>query len=163
VVKLPDGSFSAAVHRCSGEEEYAKVASDMFRRSPLLIAQEYLPTDYDWRITVLGGRVLFAARYHMARGHWQIRTEDAAGRERFGKVEAVARAEAPAEVVALAIRASSLIGEGLYGVDIKETPAGPVVIEINDNPNLEHGIEDATEKTQVWSHLTEWFVKRLNA
>jgi hypothetical protein len=133
----------------------------MFRRSPLLIAQEYLPTDYDWRITVLGGRVLFAARYHMARGHWQIRTEDAAGRERFGKVEAVARAEAPADVVALAVRASSLIGEGLYGVDIKETPAGPVVIEINDNPNLDVGYDDAADGARIYEDLVEYFLHRI--
>lgn len=161
VVKLPDGSFSAAVHRCSGEEEYGKVASEMFRRSPLLIAQEYLPTEYDWRITVLGGRVLFAARYHMARGHWQIRTEDAAGRERFGKVEAVARAEAPGEVVGLALRAASLIGEGLYGVDIKETPAGPVVIEINDNPNLDVGYDDAADGARIYEDLVEYFLHRI--
>ena len=129
MVKLPDGSFSAAVHKCAGEEEYQRVTSEMFRRSPLLIAQEFLPTEYDWRVTVLGGRILFAARYHMARGHWQIRSEDAAGRERFGKVEAVSRASAPPEVVALALRATALIGDGLYGVDIKEAPNGPVVIE----------------------------------
>ena len=49
-----------------------------------------------------------------------------------------------------------------YGVDIKSGPDGPIVIEINDNPNLEHGVEDEADK-QVWNHLTEWFVKRLNA
>jgi glutathione synthase/RimK-type ligase-like ATP-grasp enzyme len=38
-----------------------------------------------------------------------------------------------------------------------------VVIEINDIPNLDHGFEDSTEKTQIWSHLSEWYVKRLNA
>jgi glutathione synthase/RimK-type ligase-like ATP-grasp enzyme/gamma-glutamyl:cysteine ligase YbdK (ATP-grasp superfamily) len=161
VVKLPDGSFSAAVHKCAGREEYERVTSEMFRRSPLLIAQEFLPTDYDWRITVLGGRVLFSARYHMARGHWQIRSEDSAGRERYGKVEAVRRADAPVDVVSLALRAAALIGDGLYGVDIKETAAGPVVIEINDNPNLDVGYDDAADGARIYEDLLDFFLRRV--
>jgi len=37
-----------------------------------------------------------------------------------------------------------------------------VVIEVNDNPNLEHGIEDAAEKDEVWIKLTRWFTDRLD-
>jgi glutathione synthase/RimK-type ligase-like ATP-grasp enzyme len=37
-----------------------------------------------------------------------------------------------------------------------------MVIEINDNPNLEHGVEDEADRN-VWAHLTEWFVRRLSA
>jgi glutathione synthase/RimK-type ligase-like ATP-grasp enzyme len=61
------------------------------------------------------------------------------------------------------VRAANLIGDGFYGVDIKTGPDGHVVIEINDNPNLDHGVEDDSDKAAVWSRLTEWFVKRLNA
>jgi len=46
-------------------------------------------------------------------------------------------------------------------VDIKETPDGIFVVEVNDNPNIEHGIEDAAEKDQVWVELTRWFIDRL--
>jgi glutathione synthase/RimK-type ligase-like ATP-grasp enzyme/gamma-glutamyl:cysteine ligase YbdK (ATP-grasp superfamily) len=161
VVKLPDGSFSAAVHKCADRAEYERVTAEMFRRSPLLIAQEFLPTEYDWRITVLEGKVLFAARYHMARGHWQIRSEDPSGRERYGKVEAVAREAAPAAVAALALRAAALIGSGLYGVDIKEAPGGPVVIEINDNPNLDVGYDDVADGARIYEDLLDYFVRRI--
>jgi glutathione synthase/RimK-type ligase-like ATP-grasp enzyme len=160
VVKLPDGSFSAAVHKCDTREDFVGVTAEMFRRSPLLIAQEFLPTEYDWRITVLGGRVLFAARYFMARGHWQIRSAHA-GSERYGRVEAVPRASAPAGVVELALRAASLIGNGLYGVDIKETPAGPAIIEINDNPNLDVGYDDAADGNLVYEDLVSYFLERI--
>jgi glutathione synthase/RimK-type ligase-like ATP-grasp enzyme len=37
-----------------------------------------------------------------------------------------------------------------------------MVIEVNDNPNLDHGVEDEADR-QVWNRLTEWFVKRLSA
>ncbi|HEU0077971.1 MAG TPA: glutamate-cysteine ligase family protein, partial [Longimicrobiaceae bacterium] len=160
VIKLPDGSFSAAVHKVTSPEEYRERAAEMFRRSPLIIAQEYLPTDFDWRVTVLDGQLLFAARYFMARGHWQIRTEEK-GTERYGRVEAVAREQAPKAVVELALRAAGLIGRGLYGVDIKETPAGPVVIEINDNPNLDVGYEDAADGAAVYEDVVRFFLRRV--
>ena len=85
------------------DRSWVEVAADNYaelaRRSPLLIAQEYLPTEFDWRVTVLDGKVLFAAKYHMARGHWQIRAESTAGKERYGRVEAVPRESAPRAVV----------------------------------------------------------------
>src|SRR5215204_1252512 len=129
-----DRDFSAAVHKADSRAEYERYRAEMLHCSPLLIAQEWLPTNFDWRIGVLDGKPLFAAKYHMARGHWQIRTVEM-GTERYGKVEAVKRNEAPAHIVALAVRAASLIGDGFYGVDIKDTSSGPVVIEINDNAN----------------------------
>ena len=160
VVKLPDGSFSAAVHKIASRDEFRRRTGEMFERSPLIIAQEFLPTEYDWRVTVLGRRLLFAARYHMARGHWQIRTE-VKGTERYGRVQAVPREQAPREVVELATRAASLIGDGLYGVDLKETPNGPVVIEINDNPNLDVGYEDAEDGNAIYEDVVRYFVERV--
>jgi glutathione synthase/RimK-type ligase-like ATP-grasp enzyme/gamma-glutamyl:cysteine ligase YbdK (ATP-grasp superfamily) len=161
VIKLPDGSFSNAVHKVSSRDEFRRYADDMFRRSPLIIAQEFLPTDYDWRITVLDGRLLFACRYHMARGHWQIRAESSAGKERYGRVEAVPRQAAPEAVVQAALRAARLIGDGLYGVDLKETAEGPVVIEVNDNPNLDVGYDDAADGAAIYEDLVEFFVRRI--
>jgi glutathione synthase/RimK-type ligase-like ATP-grasp enzyme len=71
--------------------------------------------------------------------------------------------EAPPAVVDIGLRAAQLIGDGLYGVDIKETADGIFVVEVNDNPNIDHGIEDAAEKDQVWVELTRWFIDRLEA
>ena len=36
-----------------------------------------------------------------------------------------------------------------------------VVIEVNDNPNLEHGVEDQADKDAVWDQVIRWFVRRL--
>jgi glutathione synthase/RimK-type ligase-like ATP-grasp enzyme len=83
------------------------------------------------------------------------------GRAIEGGHKTIAIAEAPQDVVDIGVRAANLIGDGLYGVDIKSGPDGPIVIEINDNPNLEHGIEDEADK-QAWNHLTDWFVNRLS-
>lgn len=162
VLKLPDGDFSAAVHKAKSREEYERYRKEMLRSSPLLIAQEWLPTEFDWRIGVLNGKLLFAARYYMAPGHWQIRAVEL-GTERYGRVDAVMRDEAPPHVVALALRAASLIGEGFYGVDIKDTPNGPVVIEVNDNANLDLGYEDAADGDAIYEDIINFFAERVEA
>jgi glutathione synthase/RimK-type ligase-like ATP-grasp enzyme len=162
VLKIPDGSFSRGVKKVETMEELRKVADAFLEDSDLCIAQKYVPTDFDWRVGVLDRRPLFVCQYKMARGHWQIMNHKPDGRSVEGGHRSLAIAEAPQDVVDIGLRAANLIGDGLYGVDIKSGPDGPIVMEINDNPNLEHGIEDEADK-QVWNHLTDWFVKRLNA
>ena len=63
----------------------------------------------------------------------------------------------------MALRAARAIGDGLYGVDVKEAGEAVVVIEVNDNPNLEHGVEDQVGKDEVWSRILQWFIKRIDA
>ena len=58
------------------------------------------------------------------------------------------------------MRAARPIGQGFYGVDLKQTDRGIVVMEVNDNPNLDHGVEDAVGKDEVWIKLLKWFIER---
>ena len=124
VLKRPDSSFSLGVVKAETASQLAARLDEFFETSELVVAQEYLPSGFDWRIGVLDGQPLFACRYHMAKGHWQIqKVVEHSGRRRYGKVETLAVRDAPARVVTLGVRAANLIGRGLYGVDIKETPA----------------------------------------
>jgi glutathione synthase/RimK-type ligase-like ATP-grasp enzyme/gamma-glutamyl:cysteine ligase YbdK (ATP-grasp superfamily) len=160
VVKVPDGSFSTGVHKITNEVDYRTRTAGLFAKSPLLVVQGWMPTPYDWRVTVLGGKILFVARYHMAEGHWQIRAEGRSG-ARFGRVEAIPRRTAPRDVTRLALKAAALIGDGLYGVDIKPGPDGPVVIEVNDNPNLDIGYDDAADGNAIYEDLIDHFRERI--
>ncbi|HEX2165245.1 MAG TPA: RimK family protein, partial [Thermoanaerobaculia bacterium] len=160
ILKVPDGTFSLAVKKAENEAELEALTRDMFKRSPLLIAQRFTPTEFDWRVGVLEGQVLWVARYHMAKRHWQIAKRSAGG-TRFGRVEAVPAADAPPEVLSLALAGAALIGDGLYGVDIKETADGPVLIEINDNPNLEAGYEDTAERDRPYEAILDAFQRRI--
>ena len=162
VIKIPDGSFSRGIKKAANMEELKAVVEAFLKDSDLCIAQKFVPTEFDWRVGVLDRRPLFVCQYKMARGHWQIMNHKPDGRSIEGGHKTIAIAEAPQDVVDIGVRAANLIGDGFYGVDIKSGPDGPIVIEINDNPNLEHGVEDEADK-QVWNHLTDWFVKRLNA
>ena len=47
-------------------------ADELFEETDLLLAQKFLPTEFDWRVGVLAGEPLFVCQYRMARGHWQI-------------------------------------------------------------------------------------------
>lgn len=161
IVKQPDGTFSAAVKRAENPEHLAALTRKMFKRSPLLTLQEFQPTEFDWRVGVLDGAVLYVCKYYMAKGHWQIIGESSTGRRRYGKVEAVAVKDAPQNVKSLALEAAALIGDGLYGVDIKETAAGPVLIEINDNPDLWVGEEDGKEGDRLYEQLVLSFLRRI--
>jgi glutathione synthase/RimK-type ligase-like ATP-grasp enzyme len=71
--------------------------------------------------------------------------------------------DAPAHVVKTALKAANLIGDGFYGVDVKETERGVMVIEVNDNPNLEAGVEDQVLKDVLYQRLVGEFVRRLDA
>ncbi|MBI1384134.1 MAG: RimK family alpha-L-glutamate ligase [Rhizobiales bacterium] len=163
VIKAPDSSFSRGVKKADNMAELEALTKLWFEDSDLLLAQKFIPTSFDWRIGVLGGELLFAAQYPMVRGHWQIVNNKADGTVTQGGCKAVPLADVPPEVLDAGIHAARLIGDGLYGVDLKETPDGVFIMEINDNPNIDHGYEDAEEKNAVWLSLTRWFVDRLQA
>ena len=163
VIKIPDGSFSRGVHKVNTAEELKRVVEHMFEDTDLVIAQKFMPTEFDWRIGILGGEPLFACQYMMAKGHWQILKHEPNGVAREGGFHTLPLDAVPPEVLATAIRATRPIGNGLYGVDLKQTRDGLYVIEVNDNPNIEHGVEDAAEKDEVWLRLLRWFINRLEA
>jgi len=161
IVKIPDGSFSRGIHKVSTVDEFKRITEELFEETDLLLAQKFLPTEFDWRVGVLAGQPLFVCQYRMARGHWQIVKHGADGSAREGGHRTFDIDQAPREVVDLAVRAARAVGDGLYGVDLKQTPNGIVVMEVNDNPNIEHGIEDAVGKDEVWIRILKWFIERL--
>ncbi len=163
VLKAPDGSFSAAVRRAEKPADLDRLLAEMLAKSPLLLAQPFSPTDFDWRIGVLEGRLLYACKYYMARGHWQIAQYNSKGGSRSGRVECVPIANVPARVREIALESSALIGNGFYGVDIKEYEDGPRLIEINDNPSIEYGYEDQIEGDRLYDAIIDAFVERIYA
>jgi glutathione synthase/RimK-type ligase-like ATP-grasp enzyme len=162
VVKIPDGSFSRGVHKVADKAALKALTDELFEDTDLLLAQRYMPPDFDWRVGVLDGEPLFVCQYQMAKGHWQIIKHEANG-VREGGFRTMAIADAPQRVIDVSLRAAKAIGNGLYGVDVKESGDALAVIEVNDNPNLDHGVEDQVGKDEVWTRILQWFVKRIEA
>ncbi|MFP4684086.1 MAG: RimK family protein [Ectothiorhodospira sp.] len=162
VLKIPDGSFSRGVFKAGDRAEMESIAARLFRESDLILAQEFVYTPFDWRIGILNKRPLYACQYLMSRHHWQIVNHAARGRLRQGGSHTLAVEAAPPAVVKTALRAANLIGDGLYGVDLKETPRGVMVIEVNDNPSIDAGVEDAVLQDGLYRAILEDFVRRLD-
>ncbi len=161
VLKIPDGSFSRGVIKVNNAEEYREQATKMLEGSFIILAQEFLPTDFDWRIGVLDGKPLFACKYAMARGHWQIYNHKSKGKTDSGGFETLELGDVPERIVRTAVRASLQMGRGLYGVDLKEIKGRPVVIEVNDNPNIDAGIEDRKGGDKVYDAVISVFRERI--
>jgi len=161
VLKKPDGAFSVGVVKVDTAEEASERVRALLEESELVVAQEFVPSAFDWRVGVLGGRLLYVCRYHMAKGHWQI-VRDAPNGPRYGRVQAVPPEEGPQAVLEVAVQAASLFGDGLYGVDVKEVDGRVLVMEVNDNPNLDAGYEDAILKDALYDEIARWFKVRLD-
>lgn len=162
VLKIPDGSFSRGVKKVENRAQLLNTAKQLFEHSRLILAQEYMYTPFDWRIGVLAGQPFFACRYYMSRSHWQIYHHKEGGKIAAGGWETFAVEQAPAQVVETAVRATALMGDGLYGVDLKETETGVHVIEVNDNPNIDSGVEDKILKGALYDRLIGEFITRID-
>ena len=164
VLKQPDSSFSLGVVKVETEQELLAKVNGLLDKSELIVAQEFLPTEFDWRVGILDRKPLFVAKYFMVPGHWQIiRHGDQQHDIVEGKTEALSVGEAPERVVKIALRAANLIGDGFYGVDIKQAGRRLYVIEINDNPNVDAGNEDSVLKDALYREVMGVFLKRIEA
>jgi glutathione synthase/RimK-type ligase-like ATP-grasp enzyme len=162
VLKLPDSGFGLDVVKIESEEGLRKEAERFFTKSELLIAQEWLPSEFDWRIGVFDGRPLFVAKYYMAPGHWQV-NKVVDGEEKMieGKTEALTIGETPEQVINTALRAANLVGRSLYGADLKQVEDRVYVIEVNVNPNIDAGNEDQVLGEALYREVLGVFARRV--
>jgi glutathione synthase/RimK-type ligase-like ATP-grasp enzyme len=160
VLKKPDSAFSLGVVKVESQAALNEQLERFLDESDLVVAQEFLPTTFDWRITVLDRRPLYACKYYMAENHWQIIKHNGNGKE-FGNFETLPVELAPRKAVRLALKAADLIGDGLYGVDIKQSGDRVYVIEVNDNPSIDAGIEDSILRDELYRRVMAVFLARI--
>lgn len=163
ILKIPDGSFSRGVFKVETPDELAQALKTLFAKSDIILAQEFVPSEFDWRIGVLGGEPLFACKYYMVKDHWQIYNHKIPGKKGEGDSATVPVEDVPKEVMKTALRAAKLIGDGLYGVDLKQTKDGVFVIEVNDNPNIDAGYEDAVAGDELYRRIIAHMIALVEA
>jgi len=162
VIKRPDSASSRGVFKVTNLEELKDKLRDLFRLSALLIVQEFIPSSFDWRIGILDGKALYACKYFMARNHWQIYNWNAnKSRASVGPVATYLVEDAPATVVDLALRAANAIGDGFYGVNVKEKDGQVYVIEVNDNPSIDHHWEDEILGEKLYLQIMQNIMDRI--
>jgi len=96
----------------------------------------------------------------MVRNHWQI-YQHGRNRTSSGGFDTLPIDEVPPKVLRAAVNASRLIGNGLYGVDLKQQGDRAVVIEVNDNPNIDAGVEDRYLGPLLYDQIMAELVRRI--
>lgn len=160
IVKRPDSAFSLGVYKAKSLEELKEMTDTLFKKSQLLLIQEFLPTDFDWRIGVLDGEVLYACKYFMAKGHWQIIENKDENTAIEGDFECVDPKLVDKSVLKSALKVTRAIGNGLYGVDLKQKGNDVYLIEVNDNPSIESGVEDALLGDELYERIMRHFLNQ---
>ncbi|MGC8765674.1 MAG: ATP-grasp domain-containing protein [Brevinematia bacterium] len=156
VLKAPNSSFSAYVDRAYNVDDILKIGKKFFRRADIIILQQYMPSKFDYRVVLLDKKVISVVKYHMNGSAWRIVDHDENGRVIQCSVEGMDVNDVDRKLLSIALEAGNSIGEGLYGVDLKEIDGEYFVIEVNDNPNIDHGLED-----QKSPKIYEWIIKYL--
>ncbi|HTN33680.1 MAG TPA: RimK family alpha-L-glutamate ligase, partial [Marinobacter sp.] len=108
----------------------------------------------------LGGKAIYACKYLMVKGHWQIYQHSESASE-SGGFETMPTYEVPKNVIHAALHATKLIGNGLYGVDIKQSGNRVAVIEVNDNPSIDAGVEDRFLGGELYTLIMQEFLSRM--
>lgn len=162
VVKKPDSAFSVGVSKVQNFSELSELLKGLFKKSDVVIVQEFMSSEFDWRVGLIDGQPLFVCKYFMAKDHWQIiNNKSSSDKDKTGDATALALSEVKQALLSTAKRACEAIGDGLYGVDIKECDGKFYVIEVNDNPNIDRGVEDAVAGDSLYLRIMTSFLHRL--
>ena len=157
ILKEPSTCFSARVEKTRDATDFMKTASRFMKLSDWIVVQQFISSQYDWRIGVLGGELLYACKYIIPPETFKIQAE-VNGHQVYCRTESVPFANIPAPVLEAGLKAAKAIGNGLYGVDIKECDDGAYVIEVNDNPSLESGEDGCYPK--IYSRIVEFLLEK---
>jgi len=158
VIKAPYTSFSKYVEKAACETSFRDVCKRFFKKSDVLAIQKFTPTEFDWRVGVLNNDVLYVCKYLIPKGRWKHGAK-LRGKPTivWGRTVALRKETIPQSLRQAALKACSVVGKGLYGVDVKEVDGEFVVVEVNDNPSIYAGYEDQKDKdlySKIISYLT---------
>ena len=110
--------------------------------------------------SILNNKPLYACRYFMVKKHWQI-YRHGNSRTASGGFDTLPTFEVPRDVLRSALAATQPIGDSLYGVDVKEKDGKGYVIEVNDNPNIDRGVEDKYLGEELYRLIMGEFLRRI--
>lgn len=159
VLKAPYTSFSKYVEKTGSEYGFKRICKRFFRRSDVVVVQKFMPTKFDWRVGVLGSEVLYVCKYTIPSGRWKHGTKiRGSSRIVWGSTQTIHRNEAPQKLKECAVSACNAIGDGLFGVDLKEINGDFTVVEVNDNPSIYAGEEDRKD-TDIYKKIIDYLAK----
>lgn len=142
IVKGSGGDRGTRVFKADNLEELEKMVRDLRKteteEGKRYMLQEYIPNDGDYRVLVLGKKVLGVMK-RSSQSKDEFRNNYSAG----GRVEV---ADLPEEIKQLAVRAAEVCGLAVAGVDVAFRDfdkSKPVIWEVNKGPQFK-GFMEAT-------------------
>jgi glutathione synthase/RimK-type ligase-like ATP-grasp enzyme len=153
VLKAPNSSFSAYVDRATNVESFVKIGRKFLRRADRVVVQQYMPSEFDWRVITLNGRILAVVKYQFVQDKWKLMERGSAGE--WSRVVPVTKEEANPKLLEVALAAANAISGSLHGVDVKEIDGQFFVIEVNDNPNIDAGGEDQAN-AEIYAEIVRY-------
>ena len=162
-LEKPDAHFCLGVqwhpeHPSVSLTQLTRLLDEGLGRSALLLVQSRIPAEFDWRIGFLDGSPLFACRRYRPEPGNRIRRRKHP--LDMSRIEALPLTEVPERVLQTARRAVHQLGNGLFGVDLRQQGQGCVLLEIIDNPWIRGDIEDREAK-DLYERLARAFRQRL--
>lgn len=153
IVKLPLGAQGAGVMIAESLRSLRSIIDTLRGLEQRLIVQRFIAeaAGSDVRVLVIGGRARAAMRRRSQSDDFRSNLH------RGGSAEAVAIDGA---LAAIAEGATAALGLEVAGVDLLESAAGPVIIEVNASPGLE-GIEKAHGGGLALA-LIDWLAERVS-
>ncbi len=136
VLKLVEGTHGVGVMLAENREAVQSIVSSFWEFGKTIFAQTFVAESegHDIRAFVVGNEVVAAMRRKARIGEFRSNIHRGGAGERVTLSEPYVRA---------ALRATKLLGLRMAGVDLLESSAGPLVMEVNASPGL-RGIEAAT-------------------
>lgn len=144
VLKAPYTKFSSHVEKAGSEAEFKEIASRYLRNATPIVLQGFMPSGFDWRVGVLDNKLLYLCKYYIPKGGWKVKSL-INGKHEWGRVVPIFRHNAAKKLEELAVNITKCVGDGLYGLDIKEIDGKFYCIEVNDNPSFYLGQEDGKD------------------
>ena len=123
IVRLDDGEGGVGVLRADSFAALRSLAELLVSRGHAARLAAFVPDAMHWRLVVVGERVVAAYRNPVR--HDDFRSEPSGSPDDYGLTP-------PADMAALAVRASHVAGSAFAGVDVLEHPSGRLyVLEAN--------------------------------
>ena len=153
VLKAPNSSFSAYVDRATNVESFVKIGRKFLRRADRVVVQQYMPSEFDWRVITLAGRILATVKYEFVQDKWKTMERGPAGE--WSRTVPVSRDAASPRLIEVALAAADAISGSLHGIDVKEIDGEYFVIEVNDNPTIDAGGEDRAN-SEIYAEIIRY-------
>jgi ribosomal protein S6--L-glutamate ligase len=136
IIKVLEGTQGVGVILAETAKAARAILETLQKAQQNVLVQRFLQESegHDIRALVVGGRVVAAMRRHAQAGEFRANVH------RGGLAEAISL---PSEHERIAVASAEILGLQVAGVDLIESSAGPLVVEVNSSPGLT-GIEQAT-------------------